>query len=176
MALNEYLPSWEWPVRSFLMGDYISPWLISARFIAISSWSQASWWKCWQEFRLQAESRDGVCSQMARNSWASGVHTWVLCRGHLITGAACSYQVFWEKHCLVLHTKCNHWRPFIFWEEIYVGCLLAESSPHSCRWLSKLLATEVDEETKLSSLKLPGVRFLRFFLTYFFLYFPSPSL
>lgn len=49
MALNEYLPSWEWLVRSFLMGDYISLWLIFVWFIAVNFWSKASWWRCWQE-------------------------------------------------------------------------------------------------------------------------------
>lgn len=119
---------------------------------------------------LQAERRDGVCSRLARSSRAGDVHTWELSRGHLITGAACSYQVLQEKHCLVLHTKCDHWRPFIFWEEICVGCLWVESSPRSWQWVSKLLTKELDRETDLSSFPKTSrgghmvmVRFLRLF-------------
>lgn len=78
------------------MENYISPWLISVRFIAINSDIKTAD-KCWQEpgLRLSAklESAPGWCS----------AHVGAL-RDHL-TGAVCSYQVFPEKHFLVLHTK-----------------------------------------------------------------------
>lgn len=106
-------------------GRYISPWLISAWLTAINSWCKARWWRCWLEPRLQAACR--VSSWPGRRTWAAGVLTWALCRGHLIAGAACSFQAFQEKHYLVLHTKRNRWRPFISAEKICAGSWIKPS-------------------------------------------------
>lgn len=99
MALNEYLPSWEWLVRSFLMGDYISPWLISVRFIAINSWSQASWWKCWQELRLQHPvSRPSAEMEL--------VPTWRRTAGPAARTRGCSAGAIWQRGLLAL-IRCS---------------------------------------------------------------------
>lgn len=60
--------NWEWLVRSFVMGDCISPWLIPGRFIAGNSWREAGWWRLWQEHGLQAEHRGEVSSRLVQCS------------------------------------------------------------------------------------------------------------